>query len=304
MNTSASLSRRDFLRHTLAGVAVAGAAHLPAQEQKPSRRFTLVGFTKPFQQLSFEETADVVAEVGWDGIECPVRARGQILPEHAEEQLPKLHEALRKRGLEISVLATDVKKAGDPLTQKVLRTASRLGIKRYRLAFWKYSAQEPIPTQLKRIKADLAELAALNRELGLVGGFQNHSGADYVGAPIWDIHQLIQDLDPNHLGICFDIGHATLEGGYSWPIEARLMEPRFSAIYVKDFAWTKKGDRWQADWCPLGDGMVPRKFFSWLKESSFSGPISQHHEYEVGSGRPMIQALRKDLEILKEWLRA
>ena len=29
----------------------------------------------------------------------------------------------------------------------------------------------------------------------------------------------------------------TVEGGTAWPIHARLMEPMFTAVYVKDFAW-------------------------------------------------------------------
>ena len=49
------------------------------------------------QTLGPEQTADTVAEIGWDGIECPVRAKGQVLPERVEEDLPKFVEALRQR---------------------------------------------------------------------------------------------------------------------------------------------------------------------------------------------------------------
>ena len=42
-----------------------------------------------------EQTAELVATVGWDGIECPVRAKGQIEPERAQDDLPKYAEALR-----------------------------------------------------------------------------------------------------------------------------------------------------------------------------------------------------------------
>src|SRR5438067_7531604 len=46
---------------------------------------------------------------------------------------------------------------------------------------------------------------------------QNHSGNGYVGAAMWDIHEMIRDLDPRHMGVHFDIGHATVESGLSWP---------------------------------------------------------------------------------------
>jgi sugar phosphate isomerase/epimerase len=272
-----------------------------AQPPGPSR-FKIIAFSKPFQNLSFDDTADVVAQVGWDGIECPVRAKGHVVPERVEEDLPKMVEALKKRNCDVSLITTDIRSPSSPFAEKVLRTASTLGIKRYRLSYWKYDVGQPIPAQLESIRSELRDLAALNKELGIRGGYQNHSGSDYVGAPIWDIYSLIKDLDPKHLGVCFDIGHATLEGGHSWPIEARLMEPHYTAVYVKDFFWKKGAKGWTAEWCPLGEGMVSKTFFQRLKQSSFQGPISQHHEYEIGSGAPMIRAMQRDLQVFKEWL--
>lgn len=268
------------------------------------QRFPIIGFSKPFQNLGPDETAEVVAEVGWDGIECPVRAGGQIEPARVEEDLPKMVEALRRRKLEIGVMTTDVADAVNPLSQKVLRTASKLGIKRYRLRGANYRLDQPIPPQLEEQRAKLRDLAQLNKELGLQGGWQNHSGDRAVGAPVWDIWQLVKDFEPRHMGVCFDIGHATLEGGYSWPIEAKLMEPFYTAVYVKDFSWKKVQKSWRAEWCPLGEGMVSKAFFDRLKKSRYAGPISQHHEYELGDRPRMIAAMRKDLQVLKDWLAA
>lgn len=296
------LSRRQFAQLTMAASLAVSAPALPAAASL--KRWPIIGFSKPFQALSPEQTAETVTEIGWDGIECPVRAKGQVLPERVGEDLPRLAEALRRHGKEITIITTDVKNVTQPLTENVLRTAAKLGIKRYRLSFWKYTKEQPIPAQLDEIRAELRDLAALNKELGLQAGFQNHSGADYVGAPIWDIWQLVRELDPKHMGACFDIGHATLEGGYSWPSTARLMEPHLTAVFVKDFVW-KKGDKgWKAEWCPLGEGMVSKSFFAWLKKTSFQGPISQHHEYDHGAGKPMIAKMQQDLRVLREWLAA
>ena len=304
MKSSPSVSRREFIATATASATTLLLPGLPAAAAEPAtdRRFKIIGFSKPFQNLSPDDTADLVAEIGWDGIECPVRAKGQIEPERVEVELPRMVEALRKRNLELSIISTDVLNVAQPLTEKVLRTASRLGLKRYRLSFWKYAANKKISDQLNEIRAELRELVALNKELGLCAGFQNHSGADYVGAPVWDIHDLIKDFDPAHIGVCFDIGHATLEGGSSWPIEARLMEPRYTAVFVKDFLWQKGAKGWKAEWCPLGDGMVSRTFFQTLKRSNFKGPISQHHEYPVGTGKEMVKAMKKDLQVVQTYL--
>jgi len=305
MKTPESLTRRDFVikAATAATALVAASPGLFAQNVT-EKRFTLIGFTKPFQHLSFEETADTVAEIGWDGVECPVRPKGQgqIEPERAPDELPQFVEALKSRCKELTLLTTAITDVSQPHTEQLLRTAAALGIRRYRLGFWKYDLAKPIPDQIAEIAAQLRDLAALNAELGLQAGFQNHSGRDYVGAPVWDLWTMIKDLDPRHTGVCFDIGHATVEGGLSWPIEARLMERRLTAVFVKDFLWQRTGRGWREQWVPLGEGMVDRAFFQWLKTTSFSGPISQHHEYDHGAGQPMIAKMRKDLQVLREWL--
>ncbi len=297
-------SRRAFLAK---GAAAVGALALvppgaDAAELGEAGRFPLIGFSKPFQTLDAEQTAELVAAVGWDGIECPVRAKGQIEPEHAPEALPKLAEALRRRKCDVHLVATDITSMKTPYAETVLRTMAGLGIKRLRLGFFTYPPDRRPEERLKELAPALKDIADACRDLGLQAGFQNHSGARYVGAPVWDVYSMIRSLDPRHIGFCFDIGHATVEGGLSWPIEARLAEPFLTAVIVKDFYWKKEAGGWKDTWCPLGEGMVSRTFFDRLRKSAYRGPICQHHEYELGDPRQMIARLQHDLKVLREWL--
>jgi sugar phosphate isomerase/epimerase len=301
------LTRRDFLAVLSAGGALfsTGDAReaFAADKKAPKRNFKIIAFSKPFANLNFEDTADLVADIGWDGIELPVRARStHIQPDRVEDDLPKMVQALKKRGKEVTLVTTDI--AGvTPAGERVLRTMAKLGLRRYRLGFEKYPRDEHPARKLAEVGAALRDLAALNKELGLQGGWQNHSGADYIGGPIWDVWTQVRDLDPKHIGMCFDIGHATLEGGLSWPIQARLMEPFLVAVYLKDFYWEKGAKGWAPRWCNFGEGTVQKSFFTWLKQSSFAGPLSQHHEYkDLGAGPQMIANFKKDLATLREWL--
>ena len=52
----------------------------------------------------------------------------------------------------------------------------------------------------------------------------------------------------------------------------------------------------------LTDAFRGGEFFTWLKTTSFAGPIVQHHEYDHGQGVPMIAKMRQDLAVLQEWL--
>lgn len=296
-----SLSRREFLYQAALATAALGAGTSLVQAESKIK-YPIIAFSKPFQTKNAMETADFVAEVGWDGIECPVRPKGQIEPERAPDELPKLAEAMRKRKLDVYILTTGITSMETPHAETVLREAAKLGIKRIRLGFWKYTKDKTPSDTLKEVGAQLKDIAAACKELGLQAGFQNHSGKDYVGAPVWDVFSMIKDMDPKQMGMCFDIGHATIEGGLSWPIEARLIEPFYTAVFVKDFYWKKEEKGWKMTWCNLGDGMVNKSFFDNLKKSKYNGPISQHHEYAYGEGKEMLANMQKDLKVLKEWL--
>lgn len=295
MNSQA-VSRREFVG-TLALGAV--AASLPVRAAETSAKQKIIAFTKPFRTLGAKETADLVAEVGWDGVELPVRASaGNFTPAQADELLPKFVEALRANGREVTVLTTDIIEVTST-AEKTLRLAAKLGITRYRLGVFRYEKDKPVTAHLKEAAPRLRDLAALNKELGIRAGFQNHSGADHMGATLWDVWSLIRDLDPRRIGFCYDIGHATLEGGLSWPTTFRLASDWLTAVFVKDFYWNKTEKGWSPKWCPLGEGMVNPKFFSMLKATGYTGPICQHNEY---AGGDTVAQYKKDFTTLKRWL--
>ena len=124
MNTPSRITRRDFVAKAALATAFTAVAPGLARAESSAARFKIIAFSKPFAQLGPDETADLVAEVGWDGIECPVRAKaGQIAPERVEEDLPKMVEALKKRGKEVTIVTTEISKI-DPLAEKILRTSA------------------------------------------------------------------------------------------------------------------------------------------------------------------------------------
>jgi sugar phosphate isomerase/epimerase len=301
-----NVTRRAFLQAASAGAAA--LALRPAGAQEPRPAWKVGGFTKNLQDLSFEKTAEAAAEIGWEGIECPVRAKGHVLPERVEEDLPRLVEALKAKGLELFVMATDIRGADEPLTEKVLKTAARAGVRLYRLGSLRYKEGAPLPRQLDEFRARLKDLAALNRELGVTGLLQNHSGNGYVGAAVWDLFELIKDLDPRQLGVHYDIGHATVESGLSWPTGFALVKDRIGAVIVKDFYWKHTpGQGARTVWCPIGQGSIHPRFFGMLKASGFRGPITMQFEYPLEGGDALearLRAMKEDNRKLREWLKS
>jgi len=307
--TDDDFTRRGFLAQALvaSSVLALSASRLISQDKTMLK---LGVFSKHLQWLNFEDTADAVAEIGWDGIECPVRPGGHVLPERVEDDLPKMVEALRKRNLEMLLMTTAIQNVSEPHAQTILRTAAKLGIKTYRIGGWKYTEGLSIPDRLREVKAQLRDLVALNKELGLVAAYQNHSGVD-IGAPVWDIYELIKDLDTRYIGIAFDIGHATIEGGYGWSIQVRLMQQYFKTVIVKDYKWAKnEAEQWRAQWGNLGEGMINKDFFPMLKKSNYQGPIVQHFEWEQSGAteqekhKNLLANMKRDCQTLQSWLKA
>jgi sugar phosphate isomerase/epimerase len=192
-------------------------------------------FTKPFQSLSYLSLAKRIAALGCDGIEAPIRDGGHIEPAQVPDELPKMVAALKAHGLEITVMTSSINDPNHPLTESVLRTAAKLGIRRYRMKYLRYDPSMPIAKQLSEWKKRFGDLAALNKEIGIRAVYQNHAGNNMLGAPIWDLKEVLSDISPEQIGVAYDIRHATVEGGQSWPVTFRMIRPHIDTVYVKDF---------------------------------------------------------------------
>jgi len=296
------MNRQQFLQ--LSSLAL---ATLPANlKAEPSSKKELCIFTKPFQHLSFAELADTVAELSVDGLEFPLRAKGHIEPKHAAEALPKLMEELHKRQLNISILASDINSVDAPDAEKLLRLAQSLGIKRYRMGYHRYDLNKSIASQLSDIKVKVKDLHDMNRDIGIQGLYQNHSGQNFFGAPLWDLYTVVKDLDPNHLAVALDTGHTTVEHGKSWPILVQLLKPHIQSVFVKEPLWVNK----KVEWKPLGQGQLDPKLFKTLLDSIHANPINAQQpttislqvEYLDQQQSHALPAFKQDLTTLRSWL--
>jgi sugar phosphate isomerase/epimerase len=300
MRTS-ELSRRDFVAGSLASVALAACPKPAVADQDDARKNPICAFTKFLQPLSYEQLAETIARLGFDGVEATVRPRGQVLPERAEDDLPKLVEALKQHGLDVTIMTTTVSRADQPADEKLLRLAAGLGIKRYRMGYYTYDLNQPVKPQLQALRPVVRELAAMNREIGIQGLYQNHAGAKYVGATVWDFQSLIDQIPSSEIGFAFDIRHAVAEAGLAWPVLQNVAEPHLGAVCVKDFRWEDA----RPENVPLGQGRVDRRFLERLSQAAFAGPFSLHIEYLEQAGvEPNIEALGQDLATLRQWIAA
>ena len=299
------------------GVALAAARALPAQADHthPAPGLKVAIFSKHLLFLHGEELAQVAAQIGFDGIDLAVRKGGHVEPDRVKQDLPPLVATIRQHGLEVPMITTDITDDESAYANDVLGTASELGIHHYRWAQFKYTSNPPIAKQLEALCIRAARLAKLNARYRICAMYHTHSGIDLVGAPIWDLHEILNGLDPALVGVNYDIGHATVEGGFGgWIDSFRITGPYLRGIAVKDFLWEKDAHgEWRPAWKPLGQGMVRfPKFFEMVHAAQFSGPLQLHFEYPLGgaeSGKnpanrqQVFDAMKRDLNQLRSWLK-
>ncbi|HEX6891415.1 MAG TPA: TIM barrel protein [Chryseolinea sp.] len=318
-------NRREFILNSLlisTGISalsyVPGSA-FPATEPSAvtvpdNENFKISIFSKHLQWLNYSEMAQVAAQMGFDGVDITVRPGGHVLPERVAEDLPKAVEAVRKAGMDVYMITTAVTDADDRFTDSILKTASALGIRHYRMGWLKYNSQKNIEDNLLDIELQLSKLAAVNKKYSIFGEYQNHSG-EYFGAPIWDLYTVLKRINSEWLASQYDIFHATVEGANAWPIGLKLIKPYIKSIDIKDFQWSKKDGKWIAEVVPLGEGLVDYKsYLNSIKLYGIDVPISMHYEYSLGGAEhgnssltidrtDVIKSMQTDLNVFKGMLR-
>ena len=312
-------SRRQFLKQTalvagalpLASASFAasmGAAELPLPD--------IHIFSKHLQFLNYADMADAAASMGFNGVDLTVRPDGHVRPERVEDELPKAIDALKKAGMSPKLMTTVVGDATSATDIRVLKTASNAGIQQYRMKWYQYDEKKSIPDAIPGFQHQLKALGELNKSLNLIGCYQNHAGL-LVGSSVWELWEILKTADSTYTGVQYDIRHATVEGGQSWPNGLRLLRPQIKSIALKDFRWSTKNGVTTVQDVPLGEGMVDVKtYFRLLKKYDLNVPVSLHIEYPTGGAehgatklsipqKEVFVAMQRDLRRLKElWLSA
>ena len=278
------------------------AAALASNARASDQRFgPVMVFAKHLQWLAFDEVAVFLEENNLDGIEATVRKGGQVEPENVERDLPRLVEALDKRGRRVVMITTDVNDADNPLARRVIKTADSLGIKWFRMAYYRYDLERPILAQLEGHRQTVMRLADYLSGFQIMGLYQNHAGRNLVGGPIWDLHRLLEGVPADRVAAIYDLRHATVEGGLSWPVTWRAIRDRVRLIYMKDFRWEGR----EAINVPLGTGQVDPGLFDMVSTEVNEGtPVSLHMEYidhrDPAKQRECMEAIVRDRQALRE----
>lgn len=304
--TAHGISRRAFIGQAALATSTLGWAATTTAAESPAFNPPIVVFSKVYQELKLthEQAAELTAEAGLDGIDCPVRPGGEVLPDAVRDELPRYAAALQARRLSMPLLTTAITSPASPNAAEVLQTAKKLGVQFYRLGF--IDRQQDLKRQLAEVRAQLKDLAGLNRQLGLGALLQNHSQSgkkSYLGGNLAELYELVKDFDPAQIGAAFDIGHALVVHGDAWRDHFERLKPHLKVAYVKD---VKRG----TGWVPFGQGEISTVgYFSLLRKMGYRAPLSLHVEFDWAAGgktktrAALLAALQQSATALRGWLK-
>jgi sugar phosphate isomerase/epimerase len=156
-------------------------------------------FTKPWPHLPISELADLVAGMGFDAIEFPLRPGFQIDLDDLPRSAVRASSALADAGLTIASVASTP-------TERVFGACADLGIPVIRImapvAAAGYAASD---AELRRY---LDTLVPSCERFGVRVGIQPHID-DYIADSL-ELANLLTDYDPAHIGAVWDSAHDAL----------------------------------------------------------------------------------------------
>lgn len=319
MNKNLTESRRNFVKISSLGVLGSTSLFSLANNLLDSDNFNINSdldiniFSKHLQFLDYKTTGEMAAEMGFSGVDLTVRPKGHVLPELVKSDLPRAIKDIKNAGSNCEMITTSIESVDNSLDEDIIKTAGRAEVKYYRTNWYKYKEGLSMQESLAFYQNEIKKLGELNKELGIVGCYQNHAGRD-IGSSFWEIDALLKTVNPLSFGAQYDIRHAMVEGGYSWENGLDLLKDQIKVIVLKDFIWAKSNGVWEAVNMPIGEGSVDfTKYFKLLKKHQLKPPVSLHLEYPLGGAekgnnsitvdkKVVFDAMKKDLKkIQKLW---
>ena len=91
-------------------------------------------FSKTLASRTVDQAVDIIAEMGFDGVDFTVRydpggTRGHVLPENVVQDLPEAILVLKGKGLDVPMITTAITNSSEPYAENVFRTAAECGVK-------------------------------------------------------------------------------------------------------------------------------------------------------------------------------
>lgn len=229
-------------------------------------------FTKPWQ-VPLPELGQIVSNLGFAGIELPVRPEYQVEPENVED-LPRAAQILSDFGVKICSIA-------GPTDERTIAACAQAAVPIIRICVEigeeGYLATEP------RVQKAFDALVPLLEQYGVQIGIQNHCGHCIGSAR--GLRHLIEKYDPQHFAAVWDPAHCALDGEEP-DLAVDILWSHLCMVNLKNAFWRRTNGpeaeyaKWESYWTTGRHGLA-----SWprvvevLKQRDWHGVVCLCAEY-------------------------
>ena len=191
-------------------------------ENSPGPKLSV--FTKPWR-VPIPALARWVGQLGFDGVELPVRPGYPVNPENAAQALPEAAKILADHGLQIFSAAA-------PLTEAVIAACGAAGVPLLRIMA--LIGNEGYFEAEARIRREIDAVIGEARQQNVVIGVQNHCGR-YISHAL-GLHRLLEPYSNNDVRAVWDAAHNALNGE-DLDIALDIIWPRLGMVNLKNALW-------------------------------------------------------------------
>jgi len=230
-------------------------------------------FTKPWK-MPLPELGRFVKDLGFDGIEFPVRPGYQVEPENVSKGLPEAVKQLADCGVKITSVA-------GPTDEATIAACAGSNIPIIRICVG--IGKEGYMATEKRLQEQFDALVPLLDKYGVTLGIQNHCGQSVCNA--MGIRHLIEKYDPKHIAAVWDAAHNALDGEDP-EMAIDIVWSHLCMVNLKSAFWRRttgpeaEDVEWAPYWTTGRQGLVswPRVATE-LKRRNYEGVVCLTAEY-------------------------
>ena len=262
----------------------------------------LAYFTKTPCCKTTDGLIELARKIDVDALDLCVRPGYVVEPANSARKLRGVVQTLRDAGLAVPMVSapTGMADSGDPDARQLIAAAGDAGVGLVKLGYFR-----PIHRDYRRQVDDARKHLSTFADLGGRSGVRilYHTHCNCLGYGAAALLQLIDGLDPSHLGAYLDTCHSWL-AGEPWDAAMDMLEPRLAAVALKDVTMKMEGKGRTAAQVlvpPAPQGMVDWDMvFLELRERRFDGPLSVQAEFEyIKPEEAFLDAVAQQIQFLR-----
>ncbi len=250
-------------------------------------RYTV--FTKPWPDLSLDKLGELVASMGFDGVELPVRPGYQVDPDNVLKMLPVAETTLKEHGVDLVSVA-------GPCNETIIRACGEAGNPILRIMV-KVPVERDYLSHIEQTQREWDALLPALEQAGVTLGVQNHK--DRFLSHAMHLHHAVCRYDPKHVGVVWDAAHNAFAGAAP-EMALDVVWSHLRLVNLKNGLWEWNGTdafgaaKWRSRWVAGHQGLCdwPRVVCE-LKRRNYTGDICLTAEY-TGADTNEVERLAKN----------